>query len=211
MTIAEIISEIDAYLISLRHARDLLLVPKISAQRKISNRGKKKVQGTKTATAVSSRAPIPEKKTRSNRPVLHGKRAEERVDLAPKAASAEAHPAAAPERPPIAVPKVAPQRTFEIKAFSPNDQKPPVKSLRPRTPRRAFSARREKTKPATALTGSMASRVVVVSAEEVKRERDRLAVSVVRPKRAPTAGLTGRRAFEALFSDVPDPSKTSQG
>src|SRR4051794_7195261 len=209
MTIAEIISEIDAYLLSLRHARELLLVPKISAQRKMPNRSKKKVHSRKTATAVSTRARVPEKKTRSSRPVVQGKKATERVDLVSRVPPV-VRPAIDPERPAIAPAKVEPQRTVEIKAISANEQKPPAKSTHPRTTRRTFIARPEKIKPATALTGSMSSRVVVVSAEEVKRERDRLAVSVVRPKRVPT-GLTGRRAFEALFNDVPDPSKTSQG
>jgi len=210
MTIAEIISEIDAYLISLRHARELLLVPKIGGQRKMPNPRKEKVQGNKAATAVSSRTHIPEKKTRSNRPVLRRNKAWEPVELVSQVPGPVAHPPAHPEQPAVAPAKVAPQRTFEIKRISANEQKPPAKSTHPRTTRRTFIARPEKIKPATALTGSMSSRVVVVSAEEVKRERDRLAVSVVRPKRVPT-GLTGRRAFEALFNDVPDPSKTSQG
>src|SRR4051812_2414382 len=208
MTIAEIISEIDAYLISLRHARELLLVPKISAQRKMPSGSKKKVQARKPPTALSSRVHIPEKQTPSSSPALQGK-AKERVDLVSQVPGPVARPPAHPERPPTAPAKVAPPRTLEIKAISANEQKPPAKSQHPRTTRRAFVARPEKIKPATALTGSMSSRVVVVSAEEVKRERDRLAVSVVRPKRGPTAGLTGRRAFEALFNDVPDSSKTS--
>src|SRR5437588_11572267 len=110
MTIAEIISEIDAYLISLRHARELLLVPKTGPQRKMPNRGKKKVQPREASTAVSSSARIPEKKTRSNRPVVQGKNAKEPVALVSRVPSPVTPRVADPERPAIAPAKVVPQR-----------------------------------------------------------------------------------------------------
>lgn len=47
----------------------------------------------------------------------------------------------------------------------------------------------------------MSSRVLVVPAEDVKRERDRAAHSEVRRPRVPATGLTGRLAFEALFKN----------
>ena len=79
--------------------------------------------------------------------------------------------------------------------------KPLTESTHRRTVRKTTETKPEKIKPATALTGPMPPRVVVVSAEEVKRERDRAAHSEVRRHRMPATGLSGRLAFEALFKD----------
>jgi hypothetical protein len=55
----------------------------------------------------------------------------------------------------------------------------------------------------------MNTKIKVVSAEQVKREREQAARPQIRPQRTPVAGLSGRPAFEALFKDEADPSKTS--
>jgi hypothetical protein len=66
----------------------------------------------------------------------------------------------------------------------------------------------EKSKPAIALAGLVHSKIVVVSAEQAQREWERAAQSEVRRPRVPATGLTGKRAFEALFNDGNDTSKT---
>jgi hypothetical protein len=55
----------------------------------------------------------------------------------------------------------------------------------------------------------MSSKVVVVSAEQVQREREQAAHPTIRRPRTPSSGLSGRLAFEALFKDETDPSKAS--
>ena len=69
----------------------------------------------------------------------------------------------------------------------------------------ALGAKPEAPKPAIALAGPMSSKIVVVSPEQVQRERE-AARPVVRPPRLPGTGLTGRQAFEALFKDEAAPS-----
>jgi hypothetical protein len=82
-----------------------------------------------------------------------------------------------------------------------NKQKPLTESTHRRNMQQSFETEPWKIKPATALGGSLPSRVVVVSAEELKRERERAANSEPRRPRMPAAGLSGRLAFEALFKD----------
>lgn len=76
--------------------------------------------------------------------------------------------------------------------------------------KRTFGATLEHAKPAIALAGRVPSKIVVVSAEQAQRERDRAAQSVVQRPRLPAIGLTGRAAFEALFNDGSDTSKTTR-
>ncbi len=206
MPIAEIISEIDAYLLCLRHARDLLSAPMTRVRRTKAPRGKKKVNVTKTAPAVSSRPRIPEKKSRSNSLVRRGKKVEEHVDFVPQLLSSVSHQVAEPEQPPIMAVALEVPPVIETEVFTSIQERLPIQS-RPHqsTPRRAaprtFAPKLENLKPTTALTGSMSSRIVVVSAEDAKRERERAAQPEVRPRRMPSSGLTGRLAFEALFKD----------
>jgi len=54
-------------------------------------------------------------------------------------------------------------------------------------------------KPAIALAGPAGARIVVVSAEQVRREREKAAQAKVERPRVLGTGLTGRLAFEALF------------
>lgn len=54
-------------------------------------------------------------------------------------------------------------------------------------------------KATNALAGPVNSKIVVVPAEQVRRERERAAHPEVRRPGVPASGLTGRLAFEALF------------
>jgi hypothetical protein len=59
--------------------------------------------------------------------------------------------------------------------------------------------KRDSLKPTTALSHPIRSNVVVISAEQLRFERERsVKPAVVRP-RSPGSGATGRLAFEALF------------
>jgi hypothetical protein len=57
----------------------------------------------------------------------------------------------------------------------------------------------ESSKPAIALAGPPSVKVVVVSAEQARRERERIVPAEARPVRIPTLG--GKTAFEALFKN----------
>jgi hypothetical protein len=64
----------------------------------------------------------------------------------------------------------------------------------------------ESARPAIALAGPTNTRIVVVSADQVQRERAQVAPPVVR---RPRTVSSGRLAFEALFADSTDLSKGS--
>jgi hypothetical protein len=54
-------------------------------------------------------------------------------------------------------------------------------------------------KPAIALAGPTNAKIVVVSAEQVQREREQASHPAVPRPRLPSNGRTGKLAFEALF------------
>ncbi len=73
----------------------------------------------------------------------------------------------------------------------------------------AIRTKLEKSKPAIALASSTTPKIVVVSAEQARLERERAKQPHVRRPRLPSTGLSGKQAFEALFTDTPDPSEGS--
>lgn len=75
--------------------------------------------------------------------------------------------------------------------------------------KRAFRTALEYSKPAIALAGPVRSKIVVVSAEQAQREQERAAQSAVQRPRLPAIGIR-RTAFEALFNDGSDTSKTTR-
>jgi len=62
----------------------------------------------------------------------------------------------------------------------------------------------ESAKPVNALSNSTPFKVKVVSAEEAQKARERAARPAVNHQHVSASGLTGRRAFEALFTDATD-------
>ena len=85
----------------------------------------------------------------------------------------------------------------------------PMRPARRQTTRPRTLNEFDSLKPAIALAGRVNTKIVVVSAEQLQRERERAAPPEVRRPRVPAAGLSGRRAFDALFSDPTDPSEGS--
>jgi len=79
MTIAEIINEIDACLLCLRHARDLLLAPMTGARREREPRRKRVVKASKTGRPLSSNV-IRENKSRFDPMVAPTTTPKQRVD-----------------------------------------------------------------------------------------------------------------------------------
>lgn len=199
MPLAEIIREIDACLLFLRQARDLLSVPLTEARRERKPLDKKKVKVRKTALAASSNPRISKKTFRSNPLVRGEKMAEERVDSVSEVRGQKAHQATNPEPPLIAV--MASPRTVETGKRPSGEQRPPTLSMRRQTAPRPLGAKARNIKPAGALTNSMSSKIVVLSAEEAKHARERAAHSEVQRPPVHTSGRTGRLAFEALFKD----------
>jgi hypothetical protein len=67
--------------------------------------------------------------------------------------------------------------------------------------RRINPIKQDSLKPTTALSHPIRSNVVVISAKQLRLERERSVKPVVVRPRSPGSGATGRLAFEALFSE----------
>jgi hypothetical protein len=205
MPIVEIIHEIDAYLSRLREARELLTgrMTKV-AQGKLPRRKKNAL--VKRDPALSTPSRVGGNQTRSNRPVAHQKRQQKLGNPAIQVSGAVSLQTVNTEQ----LAKVEPERII------PNDivitrlpASRRIRSFRPVVHRTAQQALRkpESVQPAIALSGPTNARIVVVSADQVQRERAQAAQPVVRRPRMASSGLNGRLAFEALFADSTDPSK----
>lgn len=204
MAIAEIINEIDAYLFRLRNARELLRAPITQAPHKNEPRRQKAVKASKTVRPFSRKPRIRENKSRFDRIVAPAKTPKQRVDSVSRVRGS----VVVAKQPPAAVSAQKSQQDVRIERLPASDRR--IRS--PRTERRPVSKRAFattlETKPAIALAGPVHSKIVVVSAEQAQRERERAAQSEVRRPRVPATGLTGKLAFEALFNDGSDASKT---
>ena len=206
--LAEILNEIDAFLLRLRQARNLLAASTITEQRSRARRRQTAISARKRVRATRSVQPLPEKKrpagitTRKLKPAaenLHGLR--NRVSVTVEAAERNEPAFSAP-----------------VPAFDQVEGARPLqKENRRATPQRRRPARQEKAtaklepspKPATTSNRPVPTGWIVVSAEEAKRQREPDARLAQLHSATPSRGLTGRRAFEALFGDTSESSGTS--
>jgi hypothetical protein len=205
MPILDIIDQIDAYLSSLRLARDLLSKSLAGPQGKGVVRKKAKtdpIVPTKSRVRTASRAKV------QSAPRAGAKRvavANIPSFPAPQVEALAPLPAVtlktAPERLPL--PNVGRGR---LRYGGPRRSTKPshARNLRASEPRSRASF--ESAKPAIALAGPVNSKIVVVSAEQARQDRERTAPSENRPRSIRGSGLTGRLAFEALFQDKRDRS-----
>jgi hypothetical protein len=206
MAIADIVQEIDAYIARLRQARELLaasLTGELHARESYST---KQIASGKTAPTHSGKRRAADAGSR-----LKG--AEHKVEAAgtPSDSGSEQPSPVAPQAVDEQQPLIAPAAPAPV----PTPERAKLASPRRRTSswgvRAVSKAIPEPVKPTNALSSSMASKIVAVSAAEVQRERERAAQSVaVRPKVSWT-GQTGRLAFEALFKNEPDNSQANGG
>lgn len=209
MPIAEIIHEIDAYLSRLRQARTLLSGHVAEAPQKRQPRHKNKVLVRKADTAFSSRRRTEENTSRSILPVAHRKRKKERGEPATQVPSAVPNPASHTEQSAVAGPDHTIQQGVVITKIPIRRRIGSIRSMRPGVAKPAPSTRPDAIKPAIALAGPPNAKIVVVSAEQLRRDREQTAPPAVLRPRMPAAGLSGKMAFEALFANQTDRPKTS--
>lgn len=210
MPITEIIHEIDAYLSRLRQARELLSGRLAEApQTELPSRGKKALV-KRARPAMSTTRQAGGNKSRSNRLVAH-----------PKVKKRPGEPAAGVSSAPIPMPEhleqpatVQPENTTpQNVAITRLPASRRIRSFRSdgnRTANWTMRAKPATIQPAIALAGPTNARIVVVSADQVQRERAQAAQPASRRPRIAVTGLSGRRAFEALFAEATDPSKGSR-
>ena len=215
MPIDDILTEIDSYLSELRQARDLL-VPLIALRSKKPRRKTRNQKPTEKARKASpaelKKLALEEKERPSGRksptvridkkpatqPSRSGAGTVAKETVSRGAAEIEGVNAAAVEQ------KSGPEsQATKVRTI-------PAKTIRRRT---AIPARaKPENKPATALSGAMHSRIVVVPAEQLRKEREQAAATEAPRPRVFPSGLTGKRAFEALFKDAPEagPARNSE-
>ena len=211
MTIAAIINEIDAYLLCLRQARDLLLTPMTEAPRKSEPRRKRVVKASKTDRPLSSKPRIGENKARIDGMVAPTTTPKQQLDSVSTVRGSVAPQAAVPQQMPVAVTAQKPRQDVRIERLPASyQQMPSTRTVRRPVAKRAFGTKLDNSKPAIALGGPVHSKIVVVSAEQVQREREKVAQATVQRPRVPAIGLTGQAAFEALFKDGSDTSKSTR-
>ena len=199
MPIPEIIDEIDAYLSRLRQARELLLVRSTEAPQKSAPRPKRKANLRPADPASSPRRQTAKNKPRSDHPVGHQNIWVGRVDVGVPVPSSVTHDASHSEPPASTQPESTISTNVVIKRLPSKGPRTSIRSMRHRTPKSNAGTKPDAAKPAIALAGPAGAKIVVVPAEQVRRERERAAQPEVRRPRVPASGLTGRLAFEALF------------
>ena len=209
MPIVEIINEIDAYLSRLRQARELLSGHVPEAGQKSQPRRNRTILVKPADTAFSSTPRTKENKPRSNPSIAHQNSQKQRgepdvqvsSDALPQATDTEHSVIARPER---TIPE-----GIVIKRIPVRRRIGSVRSMGLRTAKPVVTSRPDAIKPAIALAGPPNTKIVVVSAEQVQRQREQTAHPPVLRPRMPAAGLSGRTAFEALFANQSDHPKTS--
>jgi hypothetical protein len=219
MAIADIIREIDAYIVRLRQARDLLASSLASSFEARESYRTKKVRVGNSAPKLPAKKRVAVVQSRLNE-------AEGKVKPAsrPNDSAAEPSRSVAPQAVESLQPLIAPTaevpvetlRRVENLASAETLERAELETPSRRASRRVFresssKAIAETRKPVNALSNSTASGIIVVSAAEVQRERERAAQSVAVRPRVSWTGQTGRLAFEALFKNEPDTSQTNGG
>lgn len=197
MPIVEIIAEIDTYLFRLRQARKLLLDRRMESQPKSVPRkagGTDSHAGRHRGDAHGSRS-----KQAGASPKTVAKRPESdaQVPIPTTAASV----VATTEQPTVPQPERAIVQSIVVTRVPARRRTGSVGSKRDRTPKPDSGAKPDPIKPAIALAGPVRTKIVVVSPEQKQREREQAANPQVQRPRTPISGLSGRRAFEALFPD----------
>jgi hypothetical protein len=199
MPITEIINEIDAYLSRLRQARELLL-------NRTRERSQGRVPRRKSGLTRSQAGPLPSRrrragknKSRSNHPVVHLKKRTERVETSAHVPSSVMQDASHLEQSAIAQTEHPIPQTVVVKRLTSKGPRGSTRSVHHKTPKSNPGIKSDVAKPAIALAGPAGARIVVVPAEQVRREREQAAQPKVQRPRVLGTGLTGRLAFEALF------------
>jgi hypothetical protein len=142
---------------------------------------------------------VEKNKCRSNRPAAHLKRGRERVEIGAPAPNSTTHNASYLGQRVVAQTERGTRQSVVVKRLPSKGPRGSIRSVRFRSPKSNPSTKPDAAKPAIALAGPAGARIVVVPAEQVRREREQALQRRVPRPRVRGAGLTGRLAFEALF------------
>lgn len=205
MPIAQIIAEIDERVSRLRQARKILSDLRTESPQERASPRNGKVTNSQAGPYASRRRRTAKNKSRTNDSGAHLKNVMKHVGTLAQPPSVrvpgvEGKHASSSEQLAIAQPESTIPQSVVVTRVPARRQSSSIRSVRPRGSKPDLGIKSEAIKPAIALAG-LRTKVVVVSAEQIEREREQAAHSKVRRPRTRTSGLSGRRAFEALFPE----------
>jgi hypothetical protein len=204
--LAEIIDEIDAHLLRLRQARDLLAAPTITEQRSRGRSRQTAISARRRVRATRNVQLLPEKKLPAGITTRKPKPVAENLSGLQNQVSMTVEPVERNE-PALSVPEPALHQVEGALFLQKENRRATPQRRRPVRQKKAL-AKPESPKRATAPSMPVPTGWIVVSAEEAKRLREPEAPLAQLRSDAPS-GLTGKRAFEALFRDISESSGTS--
>ena len=205
--LAEIINEIDVYLLRLRQARDLLA----STMTELRSRARSRqtaISARKHVRATRNLQPLPEKKLPACIATRKGKPAAENLYGSHNGVSVTVE-AAERKEPALSAPEPALHKVEGELSLQKENTRATPHRRKPVRQEKAPAKLETSPKPATASSKPLPTGWIVVSAEEAKRQREPEAHLAQLRSAAPSRGLTGRKAFEALFGDTSESSGTS--
>ena len=192
MPIAEIIDEIDAYLSILHQAREILSGGTTETPQKRALRNKRKSLLERTREAILSRRRVEEKDSRSNHAVPPLSAATNRAGTRIQPFNHVTQDAPRPEQETPVAPGHAIPQSIEIKRIPARHRTGSIRSLRQKAAKPGSDRKPDAIKPAIALAGPTKTKIIVVSAEQLQRQREQAAQSAVLGPRLPASGLRCR-------------------
>jgi len=206
--LAEIINEIDVYLLRLRQARDLLAASTMTEQRSPARSRQRAINARKRDRATRSVQPLPKKKLPDGIATRKPKPAAENIYGSQNRVSVTVETAERNE-PAFLAPEPASHQVEGAMSLQKENPRTTPQRHRPVRQKKAPANLETSPMPATASSRPVPTGWIVVSAEEAKRQREPEAHLAQLRSAAPSRGLTGRKAFEALFGDTSESSGTS--
>jgi hypothetical protein len=207
VSLAAIINEIDVYVLRLQQARDLLAASTMTQQRARERSRQTAIGALKRVRSRRSVQPRAEKKltagitTRKQEPAAKNVSSSHN-GVPPTIESAERI------EPSLSTPGPELQEVEGMPSLQKENGRA-TQQRRRLVQREKSPAKTESPKPEKTARRPVPGGWIVVSAEEAKRQRERAARPAQLHSNTPSIGLTGRRAFEALFPDTSESSSTS--
>jgi hypothetical protein len=207
--LAAIINEIDVYLLRLQQARDLLAPLRMAEQRSRARSRQTAISARKRVRATRNVQPLPEKKLPAGIATRKAKPAAENLYGSHNGVSVTVE-AAERNEPALSAPEPRLHKVEGALSLQKEDTRATPQRTRPVRQEKAPAKLETSTMPATASSKPVPAGWIVVSAEEAKRQREPEAHLAQLRSDTPSRGMTGRRAFEALFGDTSESSGTSR-
>ena len=196
-------------MLRLQQARDLLAASTKTEQRSRTRSHQTAISAGKSVRATRNVKPLPEKKLRVGITNRKPKPVAENLSGSHNGVSVTVEVKAAERiEPALSAPEPARHQVEEALSLQKESTQAMLQRRRPVRQKKAPTKLEISPKPATASSRPVPAGWIVVSAEEAKRQREPEAHLAQLRSATPSRGLTGRRAFEALFGDTSESSGT---